>query len=266
MTITAPVVTVSPTSLTTTRNTPFTLTASSNYPGATFQWTSNDTGQTYAAGATLTTSVPGPQSSYTFTVTATAGACSASNSVVVTLSNPLPVQLAAFSARRQGSIALLSWNTASEHNNAYFAVERSTDGSAFVKLAQVTGAGESSTPRAYAFTDQRPQASITYYRLQQVDHNGQAAYSPVVALPSEQAAGDWLVRSASPRHFTVQGPVDDNSRFVVLDMLGRPIFTQALSPARTAVGLPNLPTGVYFFTLITEQGRFTVRQFLTGIN
>ncbi|GAB3331317.1 hypothetical protein GCM10027511_39940 [Hymenobacter humi] len=267
VTITPQVVTVSPTSLNTTRNTPFTLTATSNYPDATFQWTSNGPGgNAYPSGATVTTSVPGPQSSYNFTVTATAGACSTSKSVLVTLSNPLPVQLAAFSARRQGSVALLSWNTASEHNNAYFAVERSADGNSFAKLANVTGAGESSTPRAYTFTDQRPQAAITYYRLQQVDHNGQAAYSPVVALAAERAAGNWLVPTASPRQFTVQGTLDANSRFAVLDVLGRPVYTQALTPEHAAVTLPSLPTGVYVFSLTTEQGRFTVRQFVTGTN
>jgi hypothetical protein len=158
----------------------------------------------------------------------------------------------------------LAWTTANELNNAYFAVERSADGQTFTALAQVEGAGTTSAARAYAFTDERPLAKGNYYRLQQVDFSGKAAYSPVVFVAGGPVSSDWLVPTASPRQYAVRGLLDANSRLTVLDVLGRPLYSQAVSPERATVDLPALPTGVYLFRLTTSQGRYTIRQALTG--
>ncbi|MCB9052320.1 MAG: hypothetical protein H6556_23030 [Lewinellaceae bacterium] len=37
-------------------------------------------------------------------------------------------------------------------------------------------------PQQYEFTDDRPPVSLSYYRLRQVDYDGQYEYSPVVTV------------------------------------------------------------------------------------
>ncbi|WP_345122757.1 T9SS type A sorting domain-containing protein [Hymenobacter antarcticus] len=97
---------------------------------------------------------------------------------------PLPVELTAFEAEARGEDAALVWRTASERNNDHFEVERSLDGRGFTPVERIPGAGNSSQPLAYAWTDARSGrlAEVVYYRLRQVDGGGTAAYSPVRAV------------------------------------------------------------------------------------
>jgi hypothetical protein len=229
-----------------------------------FAWrTGGSTGPVVATGPSYTVS---PAVTTTYTVTSTTGSCDYSRNVTVTVTAPLPVTLVSFTARAQGSTSRLAWATASELNNAYFAVERSADGRTFVPVARVEGAGTTSTARTYAFTDAQPLAKGTYYRLQQVDYSGKAAYSPTIFVSTGQVSSDWLVPTATAQQFVVRGVADANSQLSVLDVLGRPVHTQAVGPEHSTVQLPNLPAGVYLFRLTTAQGRFTVRQVLAGTN
>src|SRR5262249_3785882 len=86
---------------------------------------------------------------------------------------PLPVELIAFIAERHGEKNDLDWTTASEINNDYFAVQRSSDGKSFSDCGIVQGAGNSATQTIYTFSDDRPlQSPVSYYRLKQVDFDG----------------------------------------------------------------------------------------------
>ncbi|QKG58224.1 T9SS type A sorting domain-containing protein [Hymenobacter sp. BRD128] len=169
----------------------------------------------------------------------------------------LPVTLTRFSGSRtsDGGHVSLNWATASEVNNAFFAVERSTDAQTFDVLGQVAGAGTSSTARAYTFLDEYPLASTTYYRLRQVDLDGTSTFSPVVTIAESRTSADWLLCTA-PQHYVVQG----SGELHVLDVMGRSLFTQTLLANKSEVVLPALPTGVYFFQLLTAKGRSTIRQ------
>ncbi|WP_306642267.1 T9SS type A sorting domain-containing protein [Sanyastnella coralliicola] len=86
--------------------------------------------------------------------------------------NLLPVELNYFKATPQDKVIEVEWATYTEHDNDYFILERSADGSQWEKLAQVTGAGTTLTPQFYQFTDPFPLTGINYYRLKQVDYNG----------------------------------------------------------------------------------------------
>ena len=102
-----------------------------------------------------------------------------SASATVTAAAPLPVTLTAFDAQAAGSSVQLTWATASETNNHYFAIERSTDGTTFAQVAQVAGQGTTAAASRYAYTDASAPRGTSYYRLRQVDTNGTAAYSAV---------------------------------------------------------------------------------------
>ncbi len=94
----------------------------------------------------------------------------------------LPVELTKFSAAKNGSAVKLSWTTASEQNNAYFNVERSADGVSYSVIGKVNGAINSSAVLNYSFNDNSPLAGKNFYRLRQVDLDGQFALSSIVSV------------------------------------------------------------------------------------
>lgn len=84
----------------------------------------------------------------------------------------LPVNLISFTAAKQGSTIALAWQTASEKNNTQFILSRSADGKNFTELTRIAGAGNSSTPKNYVYTDRNPLKAANYYKLEQVDGDG----------------------------------------------------------------------------------------------
>ena len=103
----------------------------------------------------------------------------------------LPVELTSFTGVMTESSVVLSWDTASELNNAGFYVERSSDvSSTYEAIGFVEGVGSSTVQQRYSYQDiSLPSVAKTlYYRLKQVDFDGAFAYSPVVSIEVPLAA------------------------------------------------------------------------------
>lgn len=99
------------------------------------------------------------------------------------VSATLPVELLNITARKSGSVNVVEWQTASETNNDYFEVQKSTDATDWVKIGKVKGAGNSNSITSYSYNDESSHEDATiYYRLRQVDYDGQYSYSPIVSV------------------------------------------------------------------------------------
>jgi hypothetical protein len=94
---------------------------------------------------------------------------------------PLPVSLIDFTASCNNHQVSLDWVTASEVNNSHFEIERSNDAIHYELAGRVLGNGTSNEVLHYQFTDTVEQQGDMYYRLKQVDFNGETkTYDPVV--------------------------------------------------------------------------------------
>ncbi len=99
----------------------------------------------------------------------------------------VPVELTAFVASVIKNTVQLNWTTSTETNNFGFEVEKSYDGSNFVKIGFVSGNGTSTELNDYLYTD-RPDVDKNteiYYRLHQVDLDGTAKYSNTISVAFE---------------------------------------------------------------------------------
>lgn len=93
-----------------------------------------------------------------------------------TVANPLPVTLTYLNADCMNNGVELKWQTASENNSAYFALERSIDGQNWNEIKTVTAAGNSASLIDYAIVDEERLAGTRYYRLNQVDKDGKSTF------------------------------------------------------------------------------------------
>ncbi len=96
---------------------------------------------------------------------------------------PLPVELIYLSADAvNNSFIRVSWATALEINNSGFSVERSTDGVNFNAIGWVNGNNNSTVQQNYSFDDSNVQPGVVYYyRLKQLDNDGQFEYTYIVS-------------------------------------------------------------------------------------
>jgi hypothetical protein len=177
----------------------------------------------------------------------------------------LPVELVSFDARLDGSDVVLSWETASETNNAGFAVEHSDNGGEFTEIAFVPGAGTTFEARTYGFTVTDIGAGLHRFRLKQLDFDGAFTFSPMVEVTSE-VPGTHLLSEAYPNpfnpstSFSLAVSREQEVSVNVYDMLGRHISslyrgTLEANVARTfSVNAANWTSGTY--TVVVEGEAF----------
>lgn len=102
----------------------------------------------------------------------------------------LPVEFLSFTAtyQSQNRSAMLDWSTAKEWENSHFEIERAIHSVRnWEKIGEINGHGYSDSPVSYSFEDSRLPASggNIFYRLKQVDLNGDFTYSDTKAIRVE---------------------------------------------------------------------------------
>jgi hypothetical protein len=98
------------------------------------------------------------------------------------LSTPqaLPVELVSFEGQNIDEINFLDWETASESNSDIFEIEWSVDGEFWRPIGDVKAAGNSTESITYNFKHEDYQKGLNYYRLVQIDYNGDSKiYGPI---------------------------------------------------------------------------------------
>lgn len=94
---------------------------------------------------------------------------------------PLSLQLKEFSCHQEERSIAIKWTTDWEVNSDYFMLERSEDGVNFYPFIQTKAQGNTSLPTDYIISDDIPALGTNYYRLTEVDLNGEKRTFDVTA-------------------------------------------------------------------------------------
>ncbi|MCC2546661.1 choice-of-anchor D domain-containing protein [Hymenobacter sp. BT175] len=173
--------------------------------------------------------------------------------------NPLPVSLISFTARLEKTGVRVRWATASEKNNARFEVQRSQDGREFQTIATEQGQGTTSAAHTYTTLDREPLAGTSYYRLRQVDFDGKASLSDIVAV--QNTTGEVvLYPNPTADKLTFQTSATSTVRYRVLSSLGRVLLQGQTDGGSATLDVSKLPAGIYHLELTSGGGR-VVRKF-----
>lgn len=177
---------------------------------------------------------------------------------------PLPIILKYFKASANDQTVGLTWSTATETNNDRFIIERSADGTRFLEIGQVNGAGNSTEAKNYSFTDETPLQGINFYRLKQVDFDGQLAYSAVVSVSIGKSVNIRLTPQPVNDQLRVQfdEALKTDAAWEVLDFSGRLVLsgTLAAETATLDIDMTTLTKGSYVLR-IADGAQGIVKQF-----
>ncbi len=94
---------------------------------------------------------------------------------------PLPIEIAEWGAWPSNNWVRARLVTASELNNRMIYFQRG-EGQEFITLDSLPGHGSSPTGHTYEFTDYRPKVGWNYYRVRQVDYDGNENFSKLAAV------------------------------------------------------------------------------------
>lgn len=183
-----------------------------------------------------------------------------------TSANPLPVTLTYLNADCTDNGVEVKWQTASENNSDYYAVERSIDGQNWNEIAVKTAAGNSTILLNYSIIDEDRMAGTRYYRLNQVDKNGATVfYGPVsiacsfnekeVSVFPNPANAEFniAVSSESKGEMTVQVIANDGKTIGTLSSLIE--SGSSLIP----VNISSATAGVYQIIIVLN-GKTTIKK------
>ena len=186
-------------------------------------------------------------------------AASSKSYVAIYSSTPLPVTLLNFTVTKQNDNAQLNWSTSSEENNKGFEIQRSTDQSSWNILSFVAGAGNSQIQNDYQYLDQNVPAGTYYYRLRQVDYDGNSAFSKVVPVTFDGGLALELKQNRpnpfnSSTSISMVIPKAGRVQLMVYDQMGRPIqqlMDEEKMPGTYSVTFNRngLSSGIYYYKM-----------------
>lgn len=184
------------------------------------------------------------------------------DAVEITESSVLPVTDLEFNASNLEKGALLEWSTSTEINASHYVIQSSEDGRNFYDNGSVIAAGNSLETQYYEHVDTNAINGMKYYRVRQVDINGDFAYSDVkvviqnytdveiMSLYPNPAINDLeLSISSSQRQeceisiFSIDGELVKSSNS---------FLNEGLNPKR--INVKNLSQGIYVLKVITPSG------------
>lgn len=102
--------------------------------------------------------------------------------VVCNYTAPLPVELINFKGVQEENNIELSFTTASEKNNDYFTIERTTNGVDWEVVNRVKGNGTTDKASFYSVLDRNAVNGKNYYRLSQTDFDGASKIYKIIAV------------------------------------------------------------------------------------
>ena len=170
-----------------------------------------------------------------------------------TTNNPLPVSLLNFKANCVNKNVKLNWQTASESNNDFFEIERSTDGLSYANFLRVNGNGTTNEQHNYTAYDEQPLAGNTYYRLKQVDFNGSTTYYNPQMVNCADDANISIYPNPNNGTFLIKG-LQEESELQLTDALGKNLLTKNVSATENTYEVTTLQEGIYFLLIKNKFG------------
>jgi hypothetical protein len=179
------------------------------------------------------------------------------------LSSSLPVTFVDFVAYKLSKTAILRWVTASEQNNHGFEIQRSPDGINFLPIGWVNGAGNSSSPITYFYTDTVPLNGKNFYRLKQVDLENHFKLSQIRQLDFSQSLEFNIYPNPVQNVLTIQFTDDRSKEIRITDILGRTVWMQKnVQGLSMTISLPTMSKGLYAVQVIDIDGKQHIQKLI----
>lgn len=174
----------------------------------------------------------------------------------------LPVNLLSFTAEKTGKQTVqLKWSTSAEVNHSYFEIQRSSNGNTFSTIGKVNAQTAVSAIKQYTYTDAKA-ANVNYYRLKQVDKDGQERYSAIIRVSFDGNVRWQLYPNPANANTALYIQEDVTGLQVTLtDASGRIIYRSnnktAVAGQQITIPVSTLAKGMYLLKVQTDKGSST---------
>lgn len=173
--------------------------------------------------------------------------------VITSCLTATPLHWISFEVRPVGNAAQLSWYTANEINVNNFQIMRSSDDHTWHELQSIPA--QNQNRNAYSIFDHNPDP-LTYYKIKQVDYDGDVTYSVVRTFTKNKPTVNVF---PNPFHEELNILIDGlgASDITISDATGRQVFFQSVNDKEILTSIiikPKLSPGNYVLKINTPGG------------
>lgn len=146
----------------------------------------------------------------------------------------LPIELLSFSGESVENGTLLRWVTATEINNDFFILSRSTNGTAYDPIKKIKGSGSTKNITEYSYLDMSGGYFDFFFRLEQVDFDGNSEIFEPIYVKGNAVQNFNIQLRGNPVTESLKFRLDYNSltqiEISIIDLAGRTILRKYLDP------------------------------------
>ena len=172
--------------------------------------------------------------------------------------NFLPVTLTSFNAKINGSSVKVQWETASEKENKEFRLSRSADGNNYKVISTIVGKGNSSLTNQYAYQDKYPLTGLNYYKLEQIDNDGEITEEGVKVVNFNLVSAEVsLYPMPAYSHLEVKMQSGAYHNLSITNVQGVEVLQSAINSSlnHLQIDLSKYAKGIYVLTLQGENSK-----------
>ena len=184
--------------------------------------------------------------------------CTGGTALSISGSGVLSINLSGFTVTKTNNQVLLSWQTGREINNRNFDIQRSSDGTNWITLRFVKGAGNSMSVVSYHFTDNTPSPRKNFYRLIQYDVDGSISYSRAISIDFSTSSSYYTI-AGNPGNgiYSMNIQTSKPVNLWLSDLSGKRLQTTTMPPGLHHIDLSRYPPGMYLLQIKTGTEIFT---------
>ena len=171
-------------------------------------------------------------------------------------SGTIPLALTECNAAATKTGNIITWETVSEHQTAWFVIERRENDGQFSEIGRIKAVGDSNQHRIYHYEDATPYP-LSIYRLKMMDLDGKYTFSKTITV--ERAQTKLAIRiapnpiGANNLTFEVSDVQNPRIDIRIFDIMGKPILSkndEILRGGSTQnLSVDGLSSGVYFLMI-----------------
>jgi hypothetical protein len=156
--------------------------------------------------------------------------------------SPLPITLDFFHGTVENDHRVrLQWQTSEEINAHVFVIQRAINSFSFISVDTIEAYGNSTSPRQYAWKDSEPIDGTGYYRLMQIDTNGESEIFEAISFVHE--GGPFRIWP-NPARLSDHIFFSEKATVWIHDTDGR---LRAYYPEISSLTLRDIEPWIYFF-------------------
>ncbi len=169
--------------------------------------------------------------------------------ITITIPTVLPVEWLSFDVSRIQNGAAIIWETASEENAKEFEILRSENGVDFEIIGKLNAAGNSSSTIRYSFNDNLDEDGSYFYRIKQIDFDGEYSQTPVKSIYYKQLSDKVeIYPNPANNELNIKLSKDFDKPIIrLMDPQGRLVKTlKVLDEESINIDIHDIPSGIYY--------------------